>query len=121
MNVQTLEQDFAEFVVEIREENDNMTLVTKTTGAEPKFGTWWMIPILFTHTIKGTVYEHRTMVRDIHGNKSPVTDWVSETAGDTTPPAAPASFTLDSTIATAKCSFSYTKPTDFGKFEWIVK
>ena len=83
-NVPTLEQNFKEFVVEIREENDDTTLVTKTSGGVQDLkGTWWMNPVLFEHTVKGVVYEHRTFVRDTNGNISSDKGWVTETAGDT--------------------------------------
>ena len=122
-NVPTLEQNFKEFVVEIREENDDTTLVTKTSGGEQDLkGIWWMIPVLFEHTIKGTVYEHRTKVRDIHGNISSDKGWVMETAGDTSYGSASWTNTLTADSKGIIVSINHTnKPIDFKRIQIYVK
>lgn len=122
-NVKAPEMNFARFVTHIRLQGETEIIARLIGGATRNIKTlmWEMIPVTWNKAIVGTTYEHMTFVEDTLGNKSPETVWVTETAGDTTPPDAPATFTLESTIATAKCSFPYTDLTGFDRFEWIVK
>ena len=120
--VETLEQDFARYTVQIRLQGKTEIIAELTGGAvRQKNLSWLMTPLEWSGAIIGTTYEIRVFVEDTFGNRSRYSAWITETAGNTTPPSYPATFAFDSTIAYAKCSFSYSKPTDFGRFEWIVK
>lgn len=122
-NVPTMEQNFKEFVVEIREQGDDTTLVTKISGGTRDLkDIWWMNPVKFDHTVKGTVYEHRTYVRNINNYVSPVTVWVTETAGDTAYGSASWTNTLTATSHSIIVAFDHTdKPNDFDRVEIYVK
>ena len=81
-SVETLSQEFKDFVVEIREKGNNSTLIRKTASGIKDGLIWRMQPLIFDHTEKGKEYEIRIYVQDIDGNKSPYTDWVSKIAGE---------------------------------------
>ena len=81
-NVETLSQDFKDFIVEKREKGNNATLVQKTASGIKNKLKWKMVPLVFNHTKTGIKYEIRVCVQDLDGNKSGFTEWVTITAGE---------------------------------------
>lgn len=122
MNVSTLEQNFKEFVVEIREEDNHDAFVSKVSEGEFVNGAWEMRSVVFEHTVKGTVYEHRVSVRDIRGTLSVATDWATETAGDTSYGSASWTNTLTADSKGIVVSIDHTnKPIDFSRVQIYVQ
>ena len=80
-NVETMSQDFKNFIVEIRRKDDKISSTLRTASGI-KTGLYWkMEPLVFEHTITGIEYEIRICVQNINGEKSQYSEWVRKIAG----------------------------------------
>ena len=81
-NVETMSENFKDFIVEIREKGNNSSVVCKTASGIKKGFKWKMVPLVLEHTKTGLEYEIRVCVQDLNGNKSSYTKWISKKAGE---------------------------------------
>ena len=78
----SFEQDLSKFVIQVRKKGTGLLLADVEVGATRAGLQWRNDPYVFKDSIKDTVYQIRTAVRDYNGTVSAFSNWVNETAGD---------------------------------------
>ena len=119
--VRSFEQDFAQFILQVRKKSDH-SIAWEKYGAGRRVGLIWQLePLLFNETVKDNVYQVRAATSDSQGNVSAFSSWVDETAGDSTGPPNPVLSSANRTVnfSTVRQQLStYAVPDDFKEFQW---
>ena len=126
--LESLEQNFKEFVVQLRRKGTKEIREQSGAGIR-EWGKWRSVPIIFGQCIKDTWYEFRSAVRNTKETPLEFTVWKQIRAGDSTPP----TFTQDDAdnyVSITKCALGIKlsvddaydpQCVDFAGFQWVVK